>query len=31
MHHNSDENLACGDGMNLHYFEVTVITGDFSV
>jgi hypothetical protein len=29
MHYNSNKNLACGNMMNLDYYEVMAITGDF--
>jgi hypothetical protein len=31
MHPSSDKHLACGDGMNLDYCEVTDITGDYGM
>jgi hypothetical protein len=31
MHHSFDKHLACGDGTNLEFCEVTAITGDFGV
>jgi hypothetical protein len=31
MHYSSDKHLACGDGTNLDFCEVTAITSDFDV